>query len=147
MLCKEDVNVLLVEDELIMRMAIRRAFKKANIPNPIHEAVDGIEALKALRGEGRDVVSPPYIIMLDLNLPRMNGIEFLKELRQDENLRKSVVFVLTTSHDEKDILAAYNLNVAGYIVKSNVGQDFIRLTNLLDAYWTVDELPERSGSR
>lgn len=138
----EVVNVLLVEDELIMRMAIKRAFKKANIPNPIYEAKDGYEALAILRGEaGRDPLPHPYIIMLDLNMPRMSGIEFLKEIRVDERLRNSVVFVLTTSHDEKDIFAAYDLNVAGYIVKSNVGRDFKRLTKMLNAYWIVDELP------
>lgn len=135
------VEVLLVEDDEIDAEALKRAFQKQKIANPIIVAEDGIEALKILRGEGNGPVHKPHVILLDLNLPRMNGIEFLEELRADEDLRQSVVFVLTTSDDDRDVLAAYDNQVAGYMVKSRVGEDFVDMINMLDCYWRVIELP------
>ena len=136
------VTVLLVEDDEIDAEAIKRAFKKARIANPIINASDGIEALQMLRGEGEhEKLPPPYIILLDLNMPRMNGIEFLDELRQDPELDASIVFVLTTSDDDRDMLAAYQKHVAGYMIKSKAGEDFIQLIGLLDHYWRVIEMP------
>ena len=137
------VNILLVEDNAIDREGVRRAFARHRISNPIHDAIDGVEALDVLRGANGKVALPrPHIILLDINMPRMNGVEFLQRLRADEHLHDSVVFVLTTSSSEEEKMAAYDLNVAGYIVKSNVGPGFIRLVELLERYWTLVELPE-----
>lgn len=84
----------------------------------------------------------PNLILLDLNMPRMGGIEFLEELRTDPNLKDSVVFVLTTSDAEADRLAAYDHFVAGYMVKSKIGENFFQLADMLEGYWRIVELPE-----
>lgn len=136
----ETVHVLLVEDNVVDREAVRRAFRKHRIANPIVEASDGVEALAVLR-EQRWAERWPYLVLLDLNLPRMNGIELLTELRADPELHRSVVFVLSTSKSDEDKAAAYDLNVAGYVGKQDVGAGFIRLVELLDGYWRVVELP------
>src|SRR5437879_6124904 len=113
------LNILLVEDDELDVMSIRRAFKKNNIVNPLYVARDGVEALAMLRGEPGALAIPDQrqLILLDLNMPRMGGIEFLRELRADPALRATPVIVLTTSDEERDKVDAYNLNVAGYIVK------------------------------
>lgn len=137
------VNVLLVDDDDVDVMAVKRAFKKAKIANPLHIARDGIEGLSKLRGkDGHSPVPRPYIIILDLNMPRMDGLEFLNELRADETLHDAVVFVLTTSKADEDRAASYDKNVAGYIVKSDVGEGFLKMITLLDSYWRVVVLPE-----
>ena len=136
------VHVLLVEDNVIDQEAFRRAFQRERIGNPITTATDGLEALALLQGShGADPLGRPYLILLDLNMPRMNGLEFLTALRADPSLKDSVVFVLTTSRRDEDRVASYDLNVAGYIVKSDVGAGFVRLIALLDHYSRVVELP------
>lgn len=136
------VNVLLVEDSEIDREAVQRAFTRHKIVNPIRTAADGVEALDILRGTGgHPPLERPYLILLDINLPRMNGIEFLRHLRADEALHDSVVFMLTTSKSDADRMAAYGFNIAGYMIKSDVGAGFIRLVELLGCYWRVVELP------
>ena len=136
------VTILLVEDDQVDAEAIRRAFAKARIANPLTVVEDGMAALEALRGEaGRTPVRRPYLVLLDLNMPRMNGIEFLQELRNDSELHDSVVFVLTTSEDDRDKVAAYDQHVAGYMVKSKAGDEFMQLIGLLDHYWCVVEMP------
>jgi CheY-like chemotaxis protein len=136
------VNVLLVEDNDVDVEGVQRAFERYKIRNPIIVARDGIEALDMLRGTGQVVpIQRPYMIILDLNLPRMDGIEFLQELRRDPALQDSIVFVLTTSQDDDDKLASYSLNVAGYMVKSRIGEGFLGLCEMLDCYWRVIEFP------
>jgi CheY-like chemotaxis protein len=135
------VNVLLIEDNEVDQEGVRRAFVRHRIANPIRVASDGVEALRILRGEGVAPLPRPYLILLDINLPRMNGLEFLRALRADPELRDSVVFVLTTSQRDEDRLASYDLNVAGYMVKSDVGAGFLGMVELLDHYWRVVELP------
>lgn len=138
----QTVQVLLVEDNVVDREGVRRAFERLRIANPIHVAIDGQEALDMLRGEnGHAPIPRPYLILLDLNLPRMGGIEVLQALRVDPALRDSIVFVLTTSKSDEDKTAAYASNVAGYIVKSDVGGGFVRLVELLDHYWRIVEFP------
>lgn len=132
------VSILLVDDDDIDVMGIQRAFTKLKILNPITRARDGAEALELLR-EGK--LSKPYLILLDINMPRMNGLEMLDALRQDPQLSSSVVFILTTSRDDRDKLAAYEKHVAGYIVKQNAGADFLQLIGLLDHYWRIVEWP------
>lgn len=134
------VTILLVEDDEVDVQGIRRAFAKRKIGNPIVRASDGIEALEILRRDDGSV-SRPYLILLDLNMPRMNGIEFLKELRADEALRDALVFVLTTSEAEEDRVDAYRLNVAGYIVKQDSASSFMAAVEMLDHYWKIVEFP------
>ena len=139
----EPLQVLLVEDDEIDVEAVRMAFEEQRILNPIRIACDGIEALEILRGEnGQEKIDPPYLILLDINMPRMNGFEFLDVLRADPNLRKAVVFVLTTSADDEDKMRAYDRNVAGYIVKTKAGSGFLDAVRMLDHYWRIVELPK-----
>ena len=136
------LNILLVEDDDGDAKAVQRAFQKAKIANPIHRAVDGIEALEILRGaNGREKPTRPYLLLVDLNMPRMNGLQLVQALRDDDALRHSVAFILTTSKREEDKIAAYDLNVAGYIVKATAGNDFLNLVNLVDCYWRIVEMP------
>ena len=134
----KEVTVLLVEDDEVDVMAVLRAFERAKIGNPVKVAHDGIEALEILR-EG--AVNKPFLILLDLNMPRMNGLEFLDVIRADKNLKDAVVFVLTTSKAEEDKCAAYQHNIAGYIVKERVGEEFLDAVSLLSHYWKIVELP------
>jgi CheY-like chemotaxis protein len=136
------VTLLLIEDDVVDAEAIQRAFRQQRIANPFVVVQDGVEALAALRGEaGATEVERPYIILLDINMPRMNGLEFLRELRGDPELRRSIVFVLTTSNREEDKLAAYEGHVAGYILKSRAGEDFLEVIKMLRSYWRVIEFP------
>lgn len=142
MLEPSTAHLLHVEDDELCVMGLERAFKKAKIANPISPAHDGIDALDMLRGvNGRERFSRPYLILLDLNMPRMGGVEFLKELRKDEDLKKSIVFIMTTSDADEDKVNAYNLGVAGYILKTNPANAFLEATALLDTYWRVVEFP------
>ena len=133
------LNILLVEDDDVDVMNVRRAFKKNNIANPLFLAGNGIEALEQLR-DGR-VPRDRRIILLDLNMPKMNGIEFLRELRRDPALNLTPVIVLTTSNDERDRIEAYNLNVAGYILKPVTFTNFCEVMAALNKYWALVELP------
>ncbi|CAN5546684.1 response regulator [soil metagenome] len=133
------LNILLVEDDEVDVMNVRRAFKKNNIANPLFTAGNGLEALEHLRGDA--LPRDRRIILLDLNMPRMNGIEFLRELRRDPQLRPTPVIVLTTSNDERDRIEAYNLNVAGYILKPVTFSNFCEVMAALNKYWALVELP------
>ena len=130
---------MLVDDDDVDVMGIERALKKLKILNPLVRAKDGLAALEILRRPGG--IAHPYIILLDINMPRMSGIEVLAELRRDESLNKSVVFVLTTSCEDEDKAAAYAQHVAGYIVKEEAGDSLMRAITMLDCYWRVVELP------
>ena len=134
----ELVSILLVEDDDVDAMGIERAIKKCNSPNPFYRARDGIQALELLRSKG---VNQPFLILLDLNMPRMSGLEMLTILRDDPELTRSVVFVLTTSDDDKDKLAAYSAHIAGYIVKNKLDTNFAELMQLIENYGQVVELP------
>lgn len=137
------VTLLLVDDDDVDIMSVRRALEDLGIGNPVVVAHDGLEALEHLRGEnGRKAIPQPYIIILDLNMPRMDGIEFLSELRADEALRHSIVFVLTTSSAEKDMVQAYTHNVAGFITKGASDHVVHEAVQMLDLYWRVVKLPE-----
>jgi len=130
------VHILLVEDDEVDVRALRWAFEKLRIANPVTVASDGVEALEILKTLPR-----PYLIITDINMPRMNGIELLRKIRESDELRDSIVFVLTTSNDEQDKIDAYNLNVAGYMLKSDMGTSFTRAIGLIDNYWKVVEFP------
>ncbi|MEP7168419.1 MAG: response regulator [Bacteroidota bacterium] len=136
-------NILVVDDDQVDVMNVQRAFKKNNITNPVNVASNGIEALDMLRGtEGREKITPvPRIILLDINMPKMNGIEFLRELRTDPKLHSISVFIMTTSNDDQDKFDAYNLNVAGYIVKPVSFEKFVEAVSVLNSYWKLCEMP------
>lgn len=137
-----DVSVLLVEDDEVDRQVVKRAFRQLKIANPVYEARDGLEALSMLRGQDGYVrVQAPYMILLDLSMPRMDGLEFLAALREDEELDTSIVFVLTTSKADEDRTAAYKQHVAGYIVKSDFGNEFMKIVEMIDHYWRVIVFP------
>jgi CheY-like chemotaxis protein len=131
------LNILLVEDDEVDVINVRRAFHKNHILNPLYVAGDGVEALQKLR-DGT-IPKERRLILLDLNMPRMNGIELLRELRKDPELRPTPVVVLTTSDSEKDKVDAYDLNVAGYLVKPVTFTDFSELMVALNKFWTLVE--------
>ncbi len=133
------LNILLVEDDQVDVMNVKRAFDRNRIANPLYVAGDGIEALRMLRSG--EVPSERRIILLDLNMPKMSGIEFLRELRSDPALQLTPVVVLTTSNDERDKIEAYNLNVAGYLLKPVTFINFVEVMAALNKYWTLVELP------
>ncbi|EKD54368.1 MAG: Response regulator receiver [uncultured bacterium] len=136
------ITVLVVDDDIGDVKAVKRAFAKNKRIDAIHYAVDGIEALQLLRGQNtKEKLIPPYILLVDINMPRMNGIELIKELRKDKELHRTIVFMLTTSKREEDKIASYDLNVAGYIVKEKAGEDFLNLTALIHYYELIVELP------
>lgn len=138
------VNILLVEDDEVDVMNVKRAFKKNNVTNPLYVCNNGLEALNFLRGE-RDssIIEIPKIILLDLNMPKMGGIEFLREIRKDDKLKNISVFVMTTSNEDKDKVDAYNLNVAGYILKPLSMERFIEAVSTLNNYWKLCEFPDK----
>ena len=131
------VNILLVEDDEVDVMNVKRAFTKNNIKNELFVAGNGVEALDMLRSA---IVPLPRIIILDINMPKMNGIEFLKILREDENLKNISVFVMTTSNEDSDKINAYNLNVAGYILKPLSFEKFITSVATLKNFWSLCEM-------
>ena len=136
------LHILLVDDDEVDVMNVQRAFKRNNIVNPLYVATNGLEALDMLRGKGVEAIpGPRRLILLDLNMPRMNGLEFLRALREDPELRPLTVVVLTTSDDERDRIEAYNLNVAGYMLKPVTFTAFVEAMATLNKYWTINELP------
>jgi CheY-like chemotaxis protein len=136
------LNILLVEDDELDVMNVQRAFKKNNVVNPLYVAGNGVEALAMLRGQREPhVPRERRLILLDLNMPKMGGIEFLKELRADPELRATTVVVLTTSDEERDKVKAYDLNVAGYILTPVTVAAFVEIMATLNKYWSVNELP------
>ena len=138
-MAEKQLNILLVEDDQVDVMNVKRAFEKNRITNPLFVAGDGIEGLQMLR-DGT-VPGDRRLVLLDLNMPRMNGIEFLRELRRDADLQHTPVVVLTTSNDERDKIEAYNLNVAGYLLKPVTFINFVELMAALNKYWSLVELP------
>lgn len=136
------VNILLVEDDNIDAKAFLRAMNKLRISNPVTVARDGVEGWELLKGRGGTRIPRPNLVILDINMPRMNGLELLRKLRGDPELHNLIVFVLTTSNDEQDKFEAYDLNVAGYMLKSDIGGSFMGAVSLVDQYWRVVEFPD-----
>jgi len=133
------LNILLVDDDEVDVMTVKRAFAKANIANKVFVATDGIEALRLLRADG--IPASRRLVLLDLNMPRMNGIEFLREIRADPALQSLTVVVLTTSNEDRDRVEAYQLNVAGYLLKPVTFHSFADVMSTLNKYWTLMEMP------
>ena len=138
-MAEKQLNILLVEDDQVDVMNVKRAFEKNRISNPLFVAGDGEQGLEMLRSGSfpRD----RRLVLLDLNMPRMNGIEFLREVRRDPALVSTPVVVLTTSNDDRDKIEAYNLNVAGYLLKPVTFVNFVEVMAALNKYWSLVELP------
>jgi CheY-like chemotaxis protein len=134
--------ILLVEDDEVDTMTVQRAFKDLKVTNELVHRINGEEALKYLRAEDSQM---PCVILLDLNMPKMNGVEFLKISKEDEKLKKLPVVVLTTSKEEHDIVESFELSVAGYIVKPVDYKRFVEAIRAIDLYWTLSELPANEG--
>jgi len=132
--------ILFVEDDHVDAMTVKRAFKDLKVTNPLAHTINGEQALEYLRNERN---RKPCVILLDLNMPKMNGIEFLKIAKADDALRKIPVVVLTTSREENDIVESFDLSVAGYIVKPVDYKKFVEAIRTIDVYWTLSELPDR----
>ena len=118
-----------------------------NVLNPLHVAKNGEMALHMLRGTGGfPKLDPrPQIVLLDINMPRMNGLEFLREVREDPGLSPMSVFVLTTSKEDSDRFEAYKLNVAGYIIKPVSFSQFLEKVRVLNSYWKLCEMPPETN--
>lgn len=139
----KQTSLLLIDDDEVDIMIVKRALKQNNITNPLYIATNGLEALEMLRGKTMPKLIPGErkLVLLDLNMPQMGGIEFLRELRADPNLRGIPVIVLTTSNEDRDIVEAYKLNVAGYIIKPVVFKKFVEAIETLNKYWMLSEMP------
>ena len=138
MQCKRPI--LLVEDDRVDVMTVQRAFKDLKIANRLEVASDGIEALEYLRKNKKE---RPCLILLDLNMPRMNGIEFLMEAKADPELKRIPVVVLTSSREEQDVTDSYDLSVAGYILKPVDYKQFVEALRQINLYWSLCELPDQ----
>ena len=130
--------ILLVEDDNVDAMTVRRALKDLNVPNGIVHQLDGENALEYLRSSDNE---RPCVILLDLNMPRMNGVDFLKIIKNDDELKQIPVIVMTTSKDERDKMESFEFSVAGYIIKSTDYKKFAESLKILNLYWTLSELP------
>ena len=131
--------VLLVEDDEVDIMTIERAMKELKVINGLAVARNGEEALAYLRDSTKQ--TDPCVILLDLNMPRMNGIEFLKERSQDAAIKAIPVVVLTSSREEQDVVQSYSLGVAGYMLKPVDYKQFVETIRVIDLYWTLSRFP------
>lgn len=137
----EDISlreVLLVEDDRVDALLVKKAFRSLKINNPVHHVENGEEALDFLRNENN---REPWIILLDINMPRMNGIEFLEVAKKDGKLKQIPVIVLTSSMEQRDRFDAYNFGVAGYMIKPVTYDDLLQLMDAIKMYWTISKLP------
>jgi len=130
---------LLVENDDVDAMIVERTIRDLKIANQLVRANDGEQAIDYLRDRGN---RSPCLILLDLNMPKMNGIEFLKEAKADEDIKMMPVVVLTTSHEQRDIVESFELSVAGYMVKSVDYAEFKETMRAINEYWTLSEIPE-----
>ncbi|MEE8574917.1 MAG: response regulator [Thermodesulfobacteriota bacterium] len=131
--------VLLVEDDRVDVMTVKRVFKELKLPNELQFAGNGLEALEHLRDKEKET---PGLILLDLNMPKMNGIEFLSERKDDDFIKRIPVVVLTTSKEDQDKIDSYNFGVAGYMIKPVEYDRFVDIIKTVSAYWNMSEVPE-----
>ena len=139
---KDTLPVLLAEDDSVDQQAVQRAFKQLHITNPLVIANDGEEALSYLKDTAN---KKPCLILLDLKMPKMDGLELLGQLKADDCLRRIPVVVFTTSKEEGDKARSFDRSVAGYIVKPPTHEQFVDALRTSDLYWTLSELPPQEG--
>ncbi len=133
------INLLLVDDDEVDILNVKRALERGRITNQLWVANDGIEGLAMLRDES--MPSGRRLVLLDINMPRMNGIEMLRALRADPVLQMTPVVMLTTSNDDRDRIESFRLNVSGYLLKPVTFVSFVELMVALNRYWTLVEFP------
>jgi CheY-like chemotaxis protein len=134
----KNLNILLIEDDMIEVMKLNRTISSLNLNHNIIEANNGEDALEIL--EKKDQL--PDVILLDLNMPKINGIEFLKILKQDNLLKYIPTIILTTSSNQRDLLECYEIGIAGYVLKPLKYEDYITKIEKLLAYWSINELKQ-----
>jgi len=133
-----DQSILLVEDDRVDAMTVRRSLRQLEAPNPLHHVTDGEKALEFLR----DPANPrPGLILLDLNMPRMNGIEFLAIAKEDPKLKSIPVVILTTSREEADRFNSFSHSVGGYMIKPVDYDQFLDVMRTIKEYWMKCETP------
>lgn len=138
-----DMNILLVEDNDVDVEILKRGLRKMGSTSSLLRARDGLEALELLQKDLSDHVLPrPYVILLDINMPRMDGHEFLERLRATDGLKTARVFVFTTSDSKKDVALAYQNHANGYIVKPNSASELTDVLKTLQEFWTLCEAPD-----
>lgn len=130
--------ILLVEDDQVDKMTVVRALKEIHVTNPLVHRENGEDAVNYLQDPASD---KPCIILLDLNMPIMNGIEFLRTVKNDDQLKRIPVVVLTTSEEQQDKVNSFDLGVAGYMAKPVDYRQFVEVMRSIDAYWTISEMP------
>jgi len=130
--------ILLVEDDQVDIMTTKRALKEIHVSNPLVSKEDGEQALAYLHDAGGE---KPCIILLDLNMPVMNGIEFLQVIKHDDQLKRIPVIVLTTSEEQQDKINSFNFGVAGYMAKPVDYRQFVEVMRSIDIYWSISEMP------
>ncbi|WP_040280367.1 response regulator [Psychroserpens damuponensis] len=130
------LNILLIEDDMIEVMKLNRAVSSLKLQHNIVEANNGEDALKVL--EQKDKL--PDVILLDLNMPKINGIEFLKILKSDDRLKYIPTIILTTSSNKRDLLACFEIGIAGYVLKPLKYDDYVFKIEKLLSYWSMNEL-------
>ena len=130
--------ILIVEDDDVDVMTMQRAFKEIHVPNPVVRQENGELAIEYLYDRRN---ATPCIILLDLNMPVMNGIEFLEVVKRDETLRRIPVVVVTTSKEQEDKVNSFNFSVAGYMEKPVDCRRFVDVVRSIDVYWSLSELP------
>ena len=134
--------ILLVEDDRVDVISVKRAFKDLKISNPLAIVSDGEEGLEFLTNPDNQA---PCLILLDINMPRMNGIEFLKVVKSNEGLRRIPVIVLTTSKGDRELVDSFDYGVAGYMVKPANYLQFMEVMKAINLYWTISEIPDQGG--
>lgn len=130
--------ILLIEDDSVDAMTVRRALKELRVTNPLEHVENGEEGLAHLQDAAH---APPCLILLDLNMPVMNGIEFLHAIKELPEFKRIPVIALTTSDEQEDKVESFELGVAGYMRKPVEYQQFVEIIRTIDAYWTISESP------
>ena len=130
--------ILLIEDDDVDIMTVNRALRDSEVTNQLVSMGDGEEAIEYLRDENK---AKPCVILLDLNMPKMEGAEFLKVVKADNELKKIPVVILTTSNSDRDVIESFGLGAAGYMVKSVDYEKFVETIRAIDQYWTLSKLP------
>lgn len=133
------INILLIEDDIVDVMNMKRAFIKKGITHPLYVAENGEEALHMLKYSD---MPKPHVILLDINMPRMSGIEFLTILRSDPYFKDVSVFIISSSNEDVDKISAHKLNVSGYILKPLSGNEFANKVDVLNNFWQLCEFPD-----
>ena len=142
-----DLRILHIEDDEVDRRKVERALSKMKLKLPLHSVRDGQEALELLTGEeGESILNNPLLILLDLNMPRVTGIEFLERIRKEPGLKRAVVLVFTTSNDESDKTKAYEYNVAGYMLKTEDSSHFEETMQIIKNYISSVQFPSLVSS-